>query len=171
MPLVGAAAVQFDQGQVEIAHSAVGVERRRVAIAVPCAVALGNQVKVAAAIYANLIAVLPAGVAAVEGVPLIGAGGVQLQHVKVIDAAAVGVQGRRVAVPQPGFRAQTDHRDAPVGSYGNIVAIFPASIGAVEGVPLVSAAAVQLEHVDIPEAAVGVQGRGSAIAQPGIAAH
>ena len=168
MPLVSAGAAQLEHGEININPTAVGVQRGGVASAVPGIVAHGLHIQVSGAVQGGAIGRIHT-TAAVEGVPLVGAGGVQLQGDDV-TAAAVGVQRGCIAISQPGSIAVAGQGDAPIGCHGERRAVI-LSCRAIEGVPLVGAAAIQLEHGHIPCSAVGVQRGRIAISQPIGARH
>src|SRR5262245_20225942 len=92
---------------------------------------------------------------AIEGVPLIGSAAVQLDHQEV-GTPGIGVKRSLAGRPNPVCNASTGHINTPAAIHSNSIALVIITT-AIEGVPLIGSAAVQLDHREIGIPGIGMK--------------
>ena len=163
MPLVRARGVHCQDENVR--HAIPRIQRLFPPVALPGRQALARRVD-DAVLDRDGVGGIAESRGPIEGMPLVRAVAVQLEHDQVVGAAlAMGVQRGRVAVPEPGRHAAPGHVHIAVIAQRDRRGIVLA-VRAVERVPLVGAVAVKLHDEDIGAAAVGMDGVRVAIALP-----
>jgi hypothetical protein len=162
MPLVSAAAVEFQHKDVVV--SAVNTEGKLSYRAVPGCVTLSRDVEISASVCDNAQAAIRT-IRPMEGMPLVSAAAVEFQHKDVV-VSAVNTEGKLSYRAVPGCVTLSRDVEISASVCDNAQAAIR-TIRPMEGVPLVSAAAVKFQDKDIAESTVSTEGELSCRPVPG----
>ena len=153
MPLITAAAVELEHHDIRAAG--VCVQRARIAVALPRAVAVPCDENIAACVPGNGKSFVGAIRRSIESMPLIAAAAVELEYHDIpVVSSGERMQRARIMIPLPCvatytcdiYVAAVDHKAHAFIALPIFVALAVASV---EGMPLITAAAVELENEDI----------------------